>query len=178
MMLASLYACVLLHILAGVPYPSPQLLSVTSSSTNPRRSNPSKVTLSTPISCSQSPALPSTPSTSSMADTSDGIANRKRGLSFDTADTNPKRRRSSTYNSRQSGDKAQNKGLRHFSQRVCEKVRDKGTTTYNEVSSLCTDSIFLWKPCRILTCTVCIYMFDSIPVIFCITHNYSSLTFH
>ena len=118
-----------------VLYPSPQLLSVTSSSTNPRRSNPPKVTPSTPASHSQSPALPSTPSTSSIADTGDGIASRKRGLSFDTDTTNPKRRRSSTYNSRQSGDKSQNKGLRHFSQRVCEKVRDKGTTTYNEVSS-------------------------------------------
>ena len=144
MMLASLYACMLVYILVGVLCPSPQLLSVTSSSTNPRRSNPPKVTPSTPVSHSQSPALPSTPSTSSIADTSDGIASRKRGLSFDT-DTNPKRRRSSTYNSRQSSDKSQNKGLRHFSQRVCEKVRDKGTTTYNEVSSLCTDSNLFYK---------------------------------
>lgn len=139
-----LATCICMHvhwyamlIYCGVLCPSPQLLSVTSSSTNPRRSNPPKVTPSTPVSHSQSPALPSTPSTSSMAGTSDGIASRKRGLSFDS-DSNPKRRRSSTYNSRQSGDKAQNKGLRHFSQRVCEKVRDKGTTTYNEVSSCTT----------------------------------------
>ena len=27
----------------------------------------------------------------------------------------------------------QSKGLRHFSQLVCEKVREKGRTTYNEV---------------------------------------------
>lgn len=26
------------------------------------------------------------------------------------------------------------KGLRHFSMRVCEKVRKKGTTSYNEVA--------------------------------------------
>ena len=26
------------------------------------------------------------------------------------------------------------KGLRHFSLRVCEKVKNKGTTTYNEVA--------------------------------------------
>lgn len=26
------------------------------------------------------------------------------------------------------------KGLRHFSMKVCEKVRNKGTTTYNEVA--------------------------------------------
>uniref|UniRef100_S4RL93 E2F/DP family winged-helix DNA-binding domain-containing protein n=1 Tax=Petromyzon marinus TaxID=7757 RepID=S4RL93_PETMA len=31
------------------------------------------------------------------------------------------------------GDK-RGKGLRHFSMRVCEKVRAKGTTTYNEVA--------------------------------------------
>ena len=51
--------------------------------------------------------------------------------------SNPKRRRTSaSYSTRQSGEKQHNKGLRHFSQRVCEKVREKGTTTYNEVSSL------------------------------------------
>ena len=127
------YMMVLVCVSVCVIYPSLQLLSVTSSSTNSRRSNPPKVTPSTPVSHSQSPALPTTPSSSSIGDTSDGIASRKRGLTFD-ADINPKRRRSSTYNSRQTGDKSQNKGLRHFSQRVCEKVRDKGTTTYNEVS--------------------------------------------
>lgn len=26
------------------------------------------------------------------------------------------------------------KGLRHFSMKVCEKVKEKGTTTYNEVA--------------------------------------------
>lgn len=26
------------------------------------------------------------------------------------------------------------KGLRHFSMKVCEKVREKGTTSYNEVA--------------------------------------------
>lgn len=31
------------------------------------------------------------------------------------------------------GEKA--KGLRHFSQKVCEKVKSKGVTTYNEVCS-------------------------------------------
>jgi hypothetical protein len=31
------------------------------------------------------------------------------------------------------GDKS-NKGLRHFSMKVCQKVEEKGTTTYNEVS--------------------------------------------
>jgi hypothetical protein len=31
------------------------------------------------------------------------------------------------------GDKS-NKGLRHFSMKVCQKVEEKGTTTYNEVA--------------------------------------------
>lgn len=31
-------------------------------------------------------------------------------------------------------DKGGNKGLRHFSQKVCEKVQSKGLTTYNEVA--------------------------------------------
>lgn len=37
-----------------------------------------------------------------------------------------------------------NRGLRHFSMKVCEKVEEKGTTTYNEVAdevSLCSCSI-------------------------------------
>lgn len=42
-----------------------------------------------------------------------------------------KRRRVSA---KHSVDKQQGKGLRHFSQRVCEKVREKVNTTYNEVS--------------------------------------------
>ena len=32
------------------------------------------------------------------------------------------------------GDQRQNKGLRHFSWKVCEKVRQKQSTTYNEVA--------------------------------------------
>eukprot|EP00636_Phaeomonas_parva_P008727 CAMPEP_0118855580 /NCGR_PEP_ID=MMETSP1163-20130328/3350_1 /TAXON_ID=124430 /ORGANISM="Phaeomonas parva, Strain CCMP2877" /LENGTH=439 /DNA_ID=CAMNT_0006788491 /DNA_START=120 /DNA_END=1440 /DNA_ORIENTATION=- len=32
------------------------------------------------------------------------------------------------------GDLAKTKGLRHFSMRVCKKVEEKGTTTYNEVA--------------------------------------------
>lgn len=31
-------------------------------------------------------------------------------------------------------DQRQNKGLRHFSWKVCEKVRQKQSTTYNEVA--------------------------------------------
>ena len=115
-----------------------QLLSVTSNS----NSRPPKPTPSTPISHSQSPALPSTPNSSNIGNSTEGLASRKRGLTFDT-DVNPKRRRNSNYSSRQSGEKQQNKGLRHFSQRVCEKVRDKGTTTYNEVRWL-TPPILLY----------------------------------
>ena len=44
------------------------------------------------------------------------------------------RRRSQVYyNKRRRVDKC-GKGLRHFSMKVCEKVRNKGTTTYNEVA--------------------------------------------
>ena len=32
-----------------------------------------------------------------------------------------------------SGEKGNNKGLRHFSLKVCQKVEEKGVTTYNEV---------------------------------------------
>lgn len=37
------------------------------------------------------------------------------------------------YSKRRKSDKV-GKGLRHFSMKVCEKVRKKGTTTYNEVA--------------------------------------------
>ena len=43
-----------------------------------------------------------------------------------------KRKRSTNTTAKGTGEK-QNKGLRHFSQLVCEKVREKGVTTYNEV---------------------------------------------
>ena len=63
------------------------------------------------------------------------MVGRKRGRPFDFDGESAKRRRGGpSYSARQSGEKQHNKGLRHFSQRVCEKVREKGTTTYNEVS--------------------------------------------
>ena len=65
---------------------------------------------------------------------STSLATRKRGRTFDFETDSAKRRRGAqSYSSRQSGEKQHNKGLRHFSQRVCEKVREKGATTYNEV---------------------------------------------
>lgn len=86
--------------------------------------------LTTPSNPSPShPPPPTTPSSSTVG----GWPGKKRVRSFDF-DDNPKRRRTTPYSARQSGDKQHNKGLRHFSQRVCEKVREKGTTTYNEVS--------------------------------------------
>ena len=93
----------------------------------------------TPSASQQQPPLaahtPPNPTTPSGAQ---GLwGNRKRGHTFDVEDSgNPKRRRSTSYSARQSGEKQHNKGLRHFSQRVCEKVRQKGTTTYNEVCLL------------------------------------------
>lgn len=83
---------------------------------------------------SSNPPPPTTPSSSSA-----GWAGKKRARTFDL-DDNTKRRRTTPYSARQAGEKQHNKGLRHFSQRVCEKVREKGTTTYNEVgcySSVC-----------------------------------------
>ena len=83
---------------------------------------------------SSNPPPPTTPSGSSA-----GWAGKKRARTFDL-DDNTKRRRTTPYSARQAGEKQHNKGLRHFSQRVCEKVREKGTTTYNEVgcySSVC-----------------------------------------
>lgn len=58
---------------------------------------------------------------------------RKRGRPFEGEESAKRRRSGSSYTAKQSGDKCHNKGLRHFSQRVCEKVRQKGNTTYNEV---------------------------------------------
>ena len=43
-----------------------------------------------------------------------------------------KRKKNTNTSTKGTGEK-QNKGLRHFSQLVCEKVREKGVTTYNEV---------------------------------------------
>lgn len=75
--------------------------------------------------------VPTTPSGATM-----GWSNRKRSqTNFDPDEGNPKRRRGASYTARMSGElKHHNKGLRHFSQRVCEKVREKQVTTYNEVS--------------------------------------------
>lgn len=76
------------------------------------------------------PSLPSTPSTAGSA----WGTGRKRTRSNLDSDSHAKRRRSVTNSTaKQAGDKQQGKGLRHFSQRVCEKVREKGTTSYNEV---------------------------------------------
>jgi hypothetical protein len=75
------------------------------------------------------------PSHSSSPSYTTSLATRKRGRTFDFEANSSKRRRGAqSYSSRQSGEKQHNKGLRHFSQRVCEKVREKGATTYNEVA--------------------------------------------
>ena len=89
------------------------------------------------------PTTPSGPTSSNWTPSTGGSRKRGRGTS-DTSATmatggsgegveSLKRRRSAAYKQSSGADKQQNKGLRHFSQRVCEKVRQKGTTTYNEV---------------------------------------------
>ncbi|CAI8052341.1 hypothetical protein GBAR_LOCUS28634, partial [Geodia barretti] len=66
------------------------------------------------------------PSHSSSPSYTTSLATRKRGRTFDfEADSSKRRRGAQSYSSRQSGEKQHNKGLRHFSQRVCEKVREK-----------------------------------------------------
>ena len=80
------------------------------------------------------PTVVPTSSLSTTPNLGAALAGRKRGRSFDFDVDSAKRRRGGpSYSSRQSGEKQHNKGLRHFSQRVCEKVREKGATTYNEV---------------------------------------------
>ena len=98
-----------------------QLLAGNSSTRVPQTKPPA------PTNSFSNPPPPTTPSGSSA-----GWAGKKRARTFDL-DDNTKRRRTTPYSARQSGEKQHNKGLRHFSQRVCEKVREKGTTTYNEV---------------------------------------------
>ena len=93
-------------------------------------SSPTRNNAGTPSQTLSHP-FPTTPSSSK----STGWATRKRGRPFE-ADDASKRRRTGSYSVRQSGDKGHNKGLRHFSQRVCEKVCQKGNTTYNEVFKL------------------------------------------
>ena len=120
-----------------------QLLAGNSSTRIPQTKPPA------PSNSFSNPPPPTTPSGSSA-----GWAGKKRARTFDL-DDNTKRRRTTPYSARQSGEKQHNKGLRHFSQRVCEKVREKGTTTYNEVccywsvlhapSSLSTYNYFWWK---------------------------------
>ena len=75
---------------------------------------------------------------------STSLVTRKREHTFDfETDTTKRRRGAQSYSSRQSGEKQHNKGLRHFSQRVCEKVREKGATTYNEVRSEMNDNLYI-----------------------------------
>ena len=104
------------------PHAHTQLLAGSSSTRVPQTKPPAPSS-----SFSSNPPPPTTPSGSSA-----GWAGKKRARTFDL-DDNTKRRRTTPYSARQSGEKQHSKGLRHFSQRVCEKVREKGTTTYNEV---------------------------------------------
>ncbi len=95
------------------------------SGTSPSRS------MNTPTSSLSHP-IPTTPSSSR----SSNWVGRKRGRPFDSDDASKRRRVSNSYPAKPGtvGEKShQGKGLRHFSQRVCEKVRQKGNTTYNEV---------------------------------------------
>jgi len=92
------------------------------SGTSPTRS------MTTPTS-SLSHQIPTTPSSSRSSSW------RKRGRTFDSDESSKRRRMTNSYPAKQTGSEKghQGKGLRHFSQRVCEKVRQKGNTTYNEV---------------------------------------------
>lgn len=92
---------------------------------------------------SQTMVVPSSPHTTTP-NYSTSLVTRKRGHTFDfETDTAKRRRGAQSYSSRQSGEKQHNKGLRHFSQRVCEKVREKGATTYNEVRSQMRDCLYI-----------------------------------
>ena len=70
-------------------------------------------------------------------------------------DSSKRRRGAQSYSSRQSGEKQHNKGLRHFSQRVCEKVREKGATTYNEVWTVHVHEYWLLPNCGDATPVLC-----------------------
>ncbi len=48
-----------------------------------------------------------------------------------------RKRKGGYSSSSRGGGEKQSKGLRHFSQLVCEKVREKGITSYNEVTPIC-----------------------------------------
>ena len=131
-----------------------QLLSVSHSS-RPQL----KPSTSTPT----QPTVVPSPSHSTTPNYSASLVTRKRGRTFDfDADSAKRRRGAQSYSSRQSGEKQHNKGLRHFSQRVCEKVREKGATTYNEVhmhavnvhvfTCTCTVRTFLCTCTKVGTC--------------------------
>eukprot|EP01136_Pigoraptor_vietnamica_P000551 Opistho-1_new@25990 len=79
---------------------------------------------------SQAQATPQTPRTGPPV-RMNSVDDRKRKaaeLSDDESDDDGKKR------GRGSVDSKLNKGLRHFSMKVCEKVKEKGRTTYNEVA--------------------------------------------
>lgn len=42
------------------------------------------------------------------------------------------------------------KGLRHFSMKVCKKVEEKGTTTYNEVADELVEEVWFFISNKIL----------------------------
>ena len=98
------------------------------------------------------PTVIPSPSHSTTPNYPASLATRKRARTFDfDADSAKRRRGAPSYSSRQSGEKQHNKGLRHFSQRVCEKVREKGTTTYNEVCVPMLVCVFC--VCIVFTCS-------------------------
>ena len=55
------------------------------------------------------------------------------GLNFFYCSCSLRKRKGGYSSSGRGGGEKQSKGLRHFSQLVCEKVREKGITSYNEV---------------------------------------------
>jgi hypothetical protein len=59
---------------------------------------------------------------------------RKRGRPPIMENEEGVKRKKSSHSMKGGGGEKQSKGLRHFSQLVCEKVREKKTTTYNEVA--------------------------------------------
>jgi hypothetical protein len=73
-------------------------------------------------------------STNIMSDIDDGSEENRRGNKRPAPSPTPSTKSSKRGKVKSSPESKSNRGLRHFSMMVCQKVEEKGTTTYNEVA--------------------------------------------
>ncbi len=82
--------------------------------------------------------------------------------SSSSASKSAKKKKKEAANPQMQNPYSTSRGLRHFSMKVCEKVEEKGTTTYNEVADEVRRSLVLHPPLAVSlanhTCSICSHL--------------------